>query len=281
MDKALNPFRDDLAAEYLRGQIEAPKFVTPELMQIKCDYTYLKSGPEGSSPNLSEVFCGEMVDVYEIKSGFAWVQLKRDNYVGYLPDFALAIDNIETNRKVRALRTFAFAAPKVQGEILHILPLNANVKATEKVENGFVYCEDLGFIYEKHLGGFDEFYDDPVEVAKWFYKTPYAWGGRQALGIDCSGLVQTSFEACGINLPRDARMQESFGELIEPTPNFANLKPGDLLFWQGHVAMMIDETNIIHANSFHLCVEIEPLTQTIARYEGLGLKLRTVRRIRP
>lgn len=280
MDKAINPFRDDLAAEYLRGQIDAPKFVSPELMQIKCDYTYLKTSPDKSSPNLSEVFYGEMVDVYEIKNGFAWVQLKRDNYVGYLPDFAIAIDNIETTHKVCALRTFAFAAPKVQGEILHILPLNSLVRATDRVENGFVYCEDLGFVYQKHLCEPNRFYDDPIRIAKWFYQTPYAWGGRQAMGIDCSGLMQTAHQACGIELPRDARMQENVGKLIEPATDYSNLLPRDLLFWQGHVAMMIDETNIIHANSYHLCVEIEPLTQTISRYEGLGLKLRTVRRLK-
>ncbi len=279
-DKATNPIRDDIAAQYLQGKIDAPKFVSPETMQIKCDYSYLKSAPDNSSPNVSEVFFGEMIDVYEVKNGFAWVQLKRDNYVGYLEDSSIAIDNIETNMKVKALRTFAFSIPKVQGEILHILPMNAMVRATDKIENGYVYCEDLGYIYQNHLCATNEFYSDPIEIAKWFYQTPYAWGGRQALGIDCSGLIQTIFEACGTNLPRDARMQEKIGELIEPAADFSNLKPCDLLFWQGHVAMMIDETNIIHANSFHMCVEIEPLTQTIARYEGLGLKLRTVRRLK-
>lgn len=279
LDKSLNPYRDDLAAQYLKGQVNAGNFVAPKLHQIKCDYAYLKTAPDTSSPNVSEVFFGELVDIYEIKNDFAWVQLKRDNYVGYLPFECVSTEIIEANKKINTIRSFAFSIPKVQGEIKNILPLNSLVKATDRVENGFVYCDGLGFIYLKHLCDLDEYAANPVELAKYFLKTPYAWGGRQALGIDCSGLIQTIHEACGINLPRDARMQEKMGELIIPSPDFSNLKAGDLLFWQGHVAMMIDNENIIHANSFHMCVEIEPLAQTIKRYDGLGLGLRSVRRI--
>ena len=59
-----------------------------------------------------------------------------------------------------------------------------------------------------------------------------------------------------------------------PAPNHKITSPrqrGDLVFWQGHVGMMVDGVQLVHANAYHMAVQVEPLADTLARYEAKGL----------
>ena len=107
----------------------------------------------------------------------------------------------------------------------------------------------LGFIPLGHLAPLAQREKDFVAVAERFLGTPYLWGGKTNLGLDCSGLVQIALNACGIPCPRDSDMQEAaFGKTID----IAQARRGDLVFWKGHVAIVRDGANFIHANAFHM-----------------------------
>jgi cell wall-associated NlpC family hydrolase len=88
-------------------------------------------------------------------------------------------------------------------------------------------------------------------------------------GIDCSGLVQLALRMTGHgNVPRDSGDQaRSVGQELplESLNEPAKLKRGDLIFWKGHVAMLLDASRIIHANATHMMVAIEPLKEALAR----------------
>lgn len=279
LDKSINPYRDDLAAIKLKGQVKAEKFVEPIIYQVKNAATTIKAAPNSDATQISEALAGELIDIYEIKDGFAWGQLQRDNYVGYFPIDVISNTIIKNSHKIKVLRTYGFAGPKVEEKVLATLSIGAEINPNGEKQNGYVNCGEFGWIYENHICPIDEYHKDPIEIAKLFLNAPYLWGGKQSLGLDCSGLAQIANWVCGKNLPRDAYVQETCGIGVDINPDLSGLKRGDLVFWQGHVAMMIDDSNIIHANAFHMCVAIEPLEEANQRYIELGLPIRNIRRI--
>ena len=105
-----------------------------------------------------------------------------------------------------------------------------------------------------------------LRIAARFLETPYLWGGRSGFGIDCSGLVQLSMRMCGVDVLRDTDMQEqSIGAPLDPGTDFENIRRGDLVFWKGHVAIMTDSENMIHANGHTMLVSHERLDDAIER----------------
>lgn len=104
---------------------------------------------------------------------------------------------------------------------------------------------------------------DAVAAALGFLDQPYVWGGRGGSGIDCSGLIQRSLATIGIAAPRDSDMQmEALGTELAKD---AALQSGDLVFFPGHVGMMVDADRLIHATQKFGRVVIEPLADVVAR----------------
>ena len=116
-----------------------------------------------------------------------------------------------------------------------------------------------------------------MSVAERFLGVPYLWGGRTANGIDCTGLTQIALMMAGIPAPRDSDMQER--ALGTRLAGIEALRRGDLVFWKGHVGIMLDGRNLLHANAFHMMTAIEPLDTAIARISAKGLDVTGVRRL--
>jgi cell wall-associated NlpC family hydrolase len=160
---------------------------------------------------------------------------------------------------VRAIRTFVYPGPNLKLPYRDYLTLNAKVAVME-TEGDYARLATGGWVYAPHLAGLDAFETDCVSVAERFLHTPYLWGGKTSLGIDCSGLAQTALAAAGIAAPRDSDMQErALGTPIGVKPDLGGLRRGDLVFWKGHVGLMMDESNFIHATGHSMTVMIEPL----------------------
>src|SRR4030095_16397917 len=138
--------------------------------------------------------------------GFAWGQLNGDGYVGWIPEAALIKPAAAPTHKVTALRTFAFPGPSIKLPPSETLPMGARVTAARE-DGAFAVTGEGWYLPRRHLGSLDVMEKDFVAVAERFVGTPYLWGGKSSLGIDCSGLVQVSLNAAGARCPRARGMQ--------------------------------------------------------------------------
>lgn len=254
--------RDGIAARSLKGIIPATRYVDTTMRQTTVPSTSLRNAPSPAAEQLDQLLFGELVEVLHEADGWAFGQAKRDGYVGYIDSAALGLPAAAPTHTVRALRTYGFSSPTIKSAPTGLYSMNALLTA-EGREGRFVKTSG-GWFVEEHLARIDQPATDFVAVAEGFVGTPYCWGGRESLGLDCSGLVQQALYAAGRPCPRDSDQQAAMGQPVE------TLQRGDLVFWRGHVAIMINATDIIHANGARMAVTIEPLAEAIARTKATG-----------
>jgi len=275
-DPRLTPARGDLAAAHLKGKVEAAAFAEARKAQAVRAVAGLFKQPDEPSGLQTQILFGEYFNIYEEKNGWVWGQSDLDDYVGYATADVFAPPEISTHR-VQALATPLFVAPDVKHGARQILPMNAKL-SVEDATGRFAQLTTGQFVFTHHLVPLDVAVSDWVSVAERFIGVPYVWGGKTWAGIDCSGLVQTALEAGGIVSPRDTDMMES--ALGAKLAHDAPLKRGDLIFWKGHVGIMLDSVRLIHANGFAMQVSVEPLTLVDERTRELeSLPIRTVCRL--
>lgn len=258
-DRRITPYRPDLADERLRGQVEAERFAAGTPMRVVASSAPLRRHPSRDTTLDTEAIMGEVVTVYDEHEGWAWGQLTTDGYVGYLPMEALGPLGPEPTHKIKALRTFVFPGPSLKLPAMGFLTLNSTVAVTA-LEGEYAKLASGGYVHVVHLAGLQHREPDFVAVAERFIGTPYLWGGRTSLGTDCSGLIQIALAAAGIAAPRDSDMlEQAIGESVELRPDLGGLERGDLIFWNGHVGIMLDAENLLHSNGFAMSSWVEPL----------------------
>jgi dipeptidyl peptidase-like protein/NlpC/P60 family protein len=278
-DPRLTPARPDLAAKYLEGKVKAARFVTGEACEIVEAIAPMRSAPSSDAMLATQALKGERVTIYDRDGeGWAWGQLTGDGYVGWIPASALAKPGVAPTHKITALRTFVFPGPSIKLPPIDTLTLGAKITALRQ-EGSFTVLCDGGFLPSQHLGELDGFERDFVAVAEQFCRTPYLWGGKTSLGIDCSGLVQIALNAQGIGCPRDSDMQElALGRTLAASES-QTLQRGDLIFWKGHVAIARDADTIVHANAHHMATAIENTRAAIARIAAAGNQITSIKRL--
>ena len=259
LDPRINPVRPDLAAARLRGRVEAARFTDGEQKRVLAPAAPVRRHPARDAALDTEALMGERVTVYDTQGEFAWVQLEADGYVGYLPSDALGEIGVEPDQRVCALRTFIYPGPNLKLPPTGFLSLNAAV-AVRAVEGDYAQLATGGFVHLAHLADRSHHEPDFVAVAERFVGTPYLWGGKTSLGLDCSGLVQIALAAAGIAAPRDSDMMaRELGAPVETGPDLSGLRRGDLVCWGGHIGIMLDDRQLLHANGHAMATAVEPL----------------------
>lgn len=278
LDKRVNPYRDDLAAAHLKGKVQAKRFTEGTTRQVVDAAVQLREAPRHDAVLETELLLGEVVTVYDEHEGWAWVQAETDSHVGYLSANALGGSISQPTHRVRALRTHIYPEPDYKAPPLDLLSMNARIELVS-TEGRFAQLRDGRFVVATHCAPIDSFEEDFVETAEKFLGTPYLWGGRTSIGLDCSAVVQLALQSTGAPCPRDSDMQETaLGEPVSGPHDQGALRRGDLVFWDGHVGVMVDGAHLVHANVHHMAVEIEPAAEAIARIETAYGPITSVRR---
>ena len=276
-DSRTTAARPDLAAAQLRGRVEAARFVEGEPFTVGVEVLDLKRRPRPDAPLDTQLLYGETLVVYEDEDGWGWAQADRDGYVGYVAMSALDRGATPATHRVIVRRAHVYPAPDMKQPVIGALPLDGRVRVVGD-RGAFVEVRGRGFVVASHLAALDQTTADPVAVAEGLLGTPYLWGGRSPLGIDCSGLVQLAYSLSGRSLPRDTDMQVVLGSTVPTDASLADLRRGDLVFWPGHVGMMSDAETLLHANAHHMLVTSEPLRAACDRIAQGGVALSAAKR---
>lgn len=283
-DPRLTPARPDIAAKFLEGAVDADRFAHGELRVAITGTVPLRRSPADDAALDTQILYGERFMVYDTANGWAWGQAELDRYVGFVPEVMLGPAEDDATHRVSSKRTFLYPKADIKAPPRAILSMNAKLTVAVPVQTGGLTAVHGGFVFADHIVPIGSFVDDYAQVAERFVGVPYLWGGKDSVGLDCSGLVQTALERAGVPCPRDSDMQErELGRFVYrhdvDGPQLPALERGDLVFWRGHVGVMLDEARIVHANAAHMAVTIEPLSLAANRIAPAEGAVRSVKRL--
>lgn len=271
LDSRLHAYRADLADVRLQGRVQAERFVEGARYRVIAPNAPLRRRPQADAPLDSEVLRGEVFTVFERgPEGWSWGQLETDGYVGYAPSDALSATSPEPTHRIAVLRTFVFPGPDMKLPAQALLSYGTALALDETAETRVTRYRRIvggeGWIVGSTADPLDAAPEnDFVVVAERFLNAAYLWGGRTSVGLDCSALVQLALMGAGIAAPRDTDLQEAaLGSGLEGGAEAA-LRRGDLVFWKGHVGIMIDGEYLLHATGHRMMTVIEPLQEVAAR----------------
>ena len=231
-----------------------------------------KPDPEALRGKLeSQLLFGEIFVAEEETADWLKGYCEHDGYKGYVEKKCLTQEFAEATHIVTTQRTDVYRDDSIKSPIRQTLGFGSRVTVAEMGEK-FAKLDDGTHIYASHLSSLSV-REDFVAAAEKLTDTPYVWGGRGGLGIDCSGLVQISLARAGIDAPRDTGDQEkAVGQDATDKPR----QRGDIVYFPGHVGIMIDETNILHANATHMKTCVEPLDVVTKRSDGIVTAIRRI-----
>lgn len=261
MDRRTTAYSGRVAHVSLRGLVDAP-LTEGEAALVVAPLADLLAQPDGARDR--QLLLGDAVTVIDRDRGHAFVQAAKDGYCGWLADGSVGADAVPTHW-VASPATHLYPEPRVQAH--ERMALTLGVRLAVVGQAGAWAETTLGFVPLGHLRRIGDWVADPVSVAESLIGTPYLWGGNSRSGLDCSGLVQLSQHAAGRECPGDSDQQQALGTAI---PEGEAHRRGDLLFWRGHVALVVDPARLIHANGHTMSVAYEGITAAIDRIAAQG-----------
>ena len=195
---------------------------------------------------------------------------------GYIRASQLREVSGDITHRINALKAPVFSRPDIKSGIKMLLPFNAQISAKNSLDH-FIKIGRGQYVHSLHTTPINTYESDFVSLAEGFRGLPYIWGGNSSEGMDCSGLVMMVLNACGHACPRNSGEQRDY--LGQEVSLNAPLKRGDLIFWKGHVGVMRNEFDLLHANAHHMMTWSEPLNEAAHRINKSYGPIITIKRL--
>ena len=176
-------------------------------MNIINSSVFMKSDPTETSPLETECLFGETVEILEERLDWVYCKLKTDDYCGWIKKEGLGKLKNPTHRVI-VKRSFIYINKNPKSNSLFYLPLGAqlvidNIQSEWAEISLYNNKTQVGYVPSKHIVSLDHRVKDWVAIAELSIGTPYKWGGRDTIGIDCSALLQLSYQTYGEDIPRN------------------------------------------------------------------------------
>jgi cell wall-associated NlpC family hydrolase len=200
---------------------------------------------------------GEDFDLFDVAGDWGFGRTAADRYTGWVAMAALGAPGAAPTDRISARGAPVFGAADIKAPVVMELPFGARVAG----ERGgtFLALAGGGFVHLRHVAPPPTGH---IAMAQLFLGAPYMWGGRTPMGVDCSGLVQAVLAAGGVQTPRDSDQQlVALGAALA----FNDRAAGDIVFFPGHVGILVAGDRLLHANAHWMAVVEEPLADVIAR----------------
>lgn len=215
--------------------------------------------PNVISNHDSQMLYGEQFAIEKEHGAYVYGYSVLDGYKGFIERDQLIPDAPPADAIVQVRASHLYLEPSFKSRPVNRLSFLSRVALSDVLRNGFSQLSNNLWIFTEHLAPLANFKmsDDLGQTATIFLGTPYLYAGRSTFGIDCSGLVQQTVMACGYDCPpRDSKDQRG---AIGKEVTDGNLQRNDIVFFDGHVGIMMDDRYIINATARHMSTVIEDI----------------------
>ena len=223
---------------------------------------------------VTQLLYGETFKKLEKKK--SWIKIKNDldDYIGYIKNKKFSRNHKNTH-KVSVLHSNLYFKANSKNKIKKRLSFGSKIKITNK--KGDFYKFDNLWIKKKDLKEINFKAKDSFRNINKFINVKYKWGGKHFSGVDCSGLIQLFLNFNNKFCPRDTKDQIKY---FKKKVKLVNIKKNDLIFWKGHVALVVSKNRLIHGYGPLKKVVVMPIKKTITKiYKTANLKVTGIRRI--
>ena len=252
------------------------------IKRIITSFAPMYNQSDNSSSLETELLYGDIIKIINLKKGWCYCKNTSDNYKGWIQDKYIG-EYQKNSHYIINRNSIVYQKPNINSPYIFNAYLNSKILVkdiqpdwteiilnTVNFKNGFIPTNHIQPINEKSKKNW-------FDYAKDFLGTPYLLGGKTIQGIDCSGLVQLALETNKIKFPRNTFDQISF--LSKEICDTNCIEKKCLIFWEGHVAIALNENEVLHSNAFHMEVTIEPLERVIKRSLSMNKKILKIKKI--
>ena len=221
---------------------------------------------------VSQMIYGESFSISKKSKKWLKIKIKEDGYKGFIQNKKFK-DYLKPTHKINVLKAKIYKFPNKKK--ITELSFNSKIKISNKKSNFFKF--EKGWINKNDVKLVSYRNKDFFRKINIFRNIKYKWGGKSFNGIDCSALVQLNLNFNNKFCPRDAKDQVKY---FKKNIKLNNIKKNDIIYWKGHVAIVLSKKKLIHAYGPFKKTIIMDVNKTIKRIEKTAnLKVIGIKRI--